>query len=207
MKTRNRNVSQNVFQNGTHNGIKSRVETGIQTKSPLEPLLSNQPQRSFSAALHGCAQAVGRGLRLEWAGPAVVQRARKKGTRPTEAQQSARLWGRTLARWWKKVCARYSVTTVRRLRLAETISLGEKRFVAIVAVEGKEFLIGGGAAGMSLLAELKKSPTKVGPTPAAVRKRPTARVQSGKKEVARVESGKIAADADVSGLAGLGGAG
>jgi hypothetical protein len=30
----------------------------------------------------------------------------------------------------------------------------EKRFVAIVAVEGQEFLIGGGVSGMSLLAQL-----------------------------------------------------
>jgi hypothetical protein len=38
--------------------------------------------------------------------------------------------------------------------VSETISLGEKRFVAIVAVEGREFLIGGGVSGMSLLAQL-----------------------------------------------------
>jgi flagellar biogenesis protein FliO len=50
--------------------------------------------------------------------------------------------------------AKYKVSTTKRLRVSETISLGEKRFVAIVAVEGREFLIGGGVSGMSLLAQL-----------------------------------------------------
>lgn len=48
----------------------------------------------------------------------------------------------------------------KRLRVAETISLGEKRFVAIVSVEGQEFLIGGGSAGMSLLAQLGDNDTR-----------------------------------------------
>jgi flagellar biogenesis protein FliO len=53
--------------------------------------------------------------------------------------------------WLQSRCVR---TTERRLRVAETVSLGEKRFVALVSVEGKEFLIGGGASGVSLLARL-----------------------------------------------------
>ncbi|MGA8939637.1 MAG: flagellar biosynthetic protein FliO [Acidobacteriaceae bacterium] len=58
----------------------------------------------------------------------------------------------TLAWVWLR--AKYTISTTKRLRVSETISLGEKRFVAIVAVEGREFLIGGGTAGMSLLAQL-----------------------------------------------------
>lgn len=46
----------------------------------------------------------------------------------------------------------------KQLRVAETVSLGEKRFVAIVQVEGQRFLIGGGAAGVSLLTELDRVP-------------------------------------------------
>ena len=42
----------------------------------------------------------------------------------------------------------------RRLRVSETVSLGEKRFVSIVELDGQAFLIGGGTAGVSLLAEL-----------------------------------------------------
>lgn len=55
---------------------------------------------------------------------------------------------------WTWLRAKYTISTTKRLRVSETISLGEKRFVAIVAVEGREFLIGGGTAGMSLLAQL-----------------------------------------------------
>ena len=44
----------------------------------------------------------------------------------------------------------------RRLRVAETISLGEKRFVSIVQVDGAQFLIGGAAGSVSLLAVLDK---------------------------------------------------
>jgi hypothetical protein len=58
----------------------------------------------------------------------------------------------TSARSWLQ--AKYAVTATKRLRISETVSLGEKRFVAIVKVEGREFLIGGGTAGMSLLAQL-----------------------------------------------------
>jgi hypothetical protein len=43
------------------------------------------------------------------------------------------------------------------LRLAETVSLGEKRFVAIIHVEGRKFLIGGGTAGVSLLTQLDET--------------------------------------------------
>jgi Flagellar biosynthesis protein, FliO len=50
--------------------------------------------------------------------------------------------------------SKYVVGTTKRLRVAETVSLGEKRFVALVCVEGREFLIGGGSAGVSLLARL-----------------------------------------------------
>jgi len=42
----------------------------------------------------------------------------------------------------------------RRLQLVETVSLGEKRFVALVQVDSLQFLIGGGPTGVSLLAEL-----------------------------------------------------
>jgi hypothetical protein len=59
-----------------------------------------------------------------------------------------------LARAWSFLHAKYKTSTMKRLRVSETISLGEKRFVAIVAVEGREFLIGGGVSGMSLLAQL-----------------------------------------------------
>ena len=42
----------------------------------------------------------------------------------------------------------------RRLRLSESLSLGEKRFVAVVEFETQKFLIGGGAQSVNLLARL-----------------------------------------------------
>jgi|SRR5450756_572156 len=43
----------------------------------------------------------------------------------------------------------------RRLRVSETVSLGDKRFVALVHVDGLQFLLGGSATSVTLLAELK----------------------------------------------------
>jgi hypothetical protein len=63
-----------------------------------------------------------------------------------------------LTRAWSFLHARYKSSTTKRLHVSETISLGEKRFVAIVNVEGREFLIGGGVSGMSLLAQLGAAP-------------------------------------------------
>jgi hypothetical protein len=52
---------------------------------------------------------------------------------------------------------RTRATASQHLRLAETVSLGEKRFVAIIHVEGRKFLIGGGTAGVSLLTQLDET--------------------------------------------------
>ena len=43
----------------------------------------------------------------------------------------------------------------RRLRIAETVSLGEKRFVSILRVDGEQFLIGGSQSNIVLLAKLE----------------------------------------------------
>lgn len=43
----------------------------------------------------------------------------------------------------------------RRLKVAETVSLGEKRFVSIVQVDGEQFLVGGSSANIVLLAKLE----------------------------------------------------
>lgn len=53
--------------------------------------------------------------------------------------------------WLKK---QQVLSTKKQLRVSDTVSLGEKRFVAILHTEGQKFLIGGGASGVALLAEL-----------------------------------------------------
>ena len=59
-----------------------------------------------------------------------------------------------LSQVWSWVQTRYKLSSTKRLRVGEIASLGEKRFVAIVTVEGREFLIGGGSAGVSMLTPL-----------------------------------------------------
>ena len=44
------------------------------------------------------------------------------------------------------------------LRLCENLSLGEKRFVAVIQVESERFLIGGAAGSVSLLTRLQETP-------------------------------------------------
>jgi flagellar biogenesis protein FliO len=46
----------------------------------------------------------------------------------------------------------------RRLRLCESLALGEKRFVAVIQFDTQQFLVGGGASSVNLLARLGESP-------------------------------------------------
>jgi len=54
----------------------------------------------------------------------------------------------------------------RRLRLCESLPLGERRFVAVVEFEQFRFLVGGTSASLVLLAQLQGSPKDIpGPQP------------------------------------------
>ncbi|MGB8771254.1 MAG: flagellar biosynthetic protein FliO [Candidatus Korobacteraceae bacterium] len=63
---------------------------------------------------------------------------------------------------WARVLGAFAAVRVgrkpRRLRLCESLSLGEKRFVAVIQYEGQQFLVGGGASSLSLLARLGEAP-------------------------------------------------
>lgn len=59
-----------------------------------------------------------------------------------------------LARLWTWLQKQHTFSAKKQLRVSDTVSLGEKRFVALVHIEGQKFLIGGGSSGVSLLAEL-----------------------------------------------------
>ena len=60
-----------------------------------------------------------------------------------------------LSRAWEWMQARrVAHTNTKRLRVAETVSLGEKRFVAVVQVDGRHFLLAGGPTNIALLAQL-----------------------------------------------------
>jgi Flagellar biosynthesis protein, FliO len=61
----------------------------------------------------------------------------------------SRLW-----RWLRSF--QISGASERRLKVADTVSLGDKRFVAVVQVDGKNFLLAGGPANIALLAQLNE---------------------------------------------------
>lgn len=86
-----------------------------------------------------------------------------KSPRPSSRQdkkqnQSKRPSKGVLSQIWLWVQSRYSLSSTKRLRVGEIAQLGEKRFVALVTVEGREFLIGGGSTGISLLTPLGAAP-------------------------------------------------
>lgn len=45
----------------------------------------------------------------------------------------------------------------KRLRVCETVSLGEKRFVAVIEIDGEQFLVGGASSSVATLARLEPS--------------------------------------------------
>jgi flagellar biogenesis protein FliO len=107
-----------------------------------------------------------------------------------------------LSRAWGWLRARQRTRSgTRRLRVAETVSLGEKRFVAVVQVDGRHFLLAGGPTNIVLLAQLdtrepfedvlKKTLTVSGKQ-VVKRKRPAQQAQAnrtkGPEDVARKTS-------------------
>ena len=68
------------------------------------------------------------------------------------APQPPRALKHMFASWLR---GKYALAASKQLHVTETVSLGEKRFVAILHAEGHKFLIGGGASGVSLLTQLR----------------------------------------------------
>ena len=71
-----------------------------------------------------------------------------------------------LVRTWsvlKWIALRVKAQHARKnLRVCETVSLGEKRFVAVVQVDEERFLIGGSSGAVSLLTRLQEAKTFAG---------------------------------------------
>lgn len=62
-------------------------------------------------------------------------------------------WRALLERFRTRVCCR----SERKLCLTESISLGEKRFLAVVQFESQRYLLAGTAASITLLTQLRSS--------------------------------------------------
>jgi hypothetical protein len=127
-------------------------------KIRIPRLFSSGPSRG-ATALAGGSQPVGATFHAaltdcedDWA-VQQTQRAATFTSRPVP-RQAERSAGGPLGRAWAWMHSKVVATATKRLRVSETVSLGEKRFVALVSVEGREFLVGGGPTGVSLLAQL-----------------------------------------------------
>ena len=79
---------------------------------------------------------------------------REKSAMKANSARDADAQPGTLSRAFSWLQKRYALRPTKQLRVAETVSLGEKRFVAILHVEDRKFLIGGGASNVSLLTQL-----------------------------------------------------
>lgn len=74
-------------------------------------------------------------------------------------QPSFSVVGERLLSAWSWLNQKYAKQrTSKRIKVLETAALGEKRFVTILQVDGAQFLIGGTAASVSLLASLEPKP-------------------------------------------------
>jgi flagellar biogenesis protein FliO len=82
----------------------------------------------------------------------------------TPSLPRAEIWVEALVlKLWsalKWITRRVKVQQVRKsLRICENVSLGEKRFVAVVQVDDERFLIGGSSGSVSLLSRLREAKT------------------------------------------------
>ncbi|MFZ1158977.1 MAG: flagellar biosynthetic protein FliO [Candidatus Sulfotelmatobacter sp.] len=88
-------------------------------------------------------------------------------------------WLRARALWQR--VSRLSRRTPRRLRLRETLPLGEHRFVAVIEFERRRLLIGGTPSSLVLLAHLGSDPADTGEDPSGFAE--TQAVQSAGTEI------------------------
>ena len=116
------------------------------TRRPKKELKPQHDMSSFHAVLRDCMnERVERNPKL---------RSERSAVSPWLAMTQKGSLGGGLARIWTWFQSRYTNSSAKRLRLSEMVSLGEKRFVALVRVEDREFLVGGAASGLSLLAQV-----------------------------------------------------
>lgn len=63
-------------------------------------------------------------------------------------------WAVTLKTLWQWVRHAVKTRKVRRLRVCESLSLGERRFLAVIEFDRQEFLVGGSGSSLVFLARL-----------------------------------------------------
>jgi len=74
-------------------------------------------------------------------------------------------WAITLKNLWQWVRRAVMSRKARRLRVCETLSLGDRRFVAVIEFDRQEFLVGGSGNSLELLARLHEGRVIAEPSP------------------------------------------
>jgi flagellar biogenesis protein FliO len=90
---------------------------------------------------------------------------------------------------WQRA-RRLTRQTPRRLRLCESLPLGERRFVAVVEFDAARFLVGGTSSSLVLLSRLGDAGEQARDQPQAP---PWNAAAAGKAEAGRVEPGRVEA--------------
>lgn len=125
-------------------------ETRIQKSPAIQPRDNKPPQlhlillKRIGAWLN--AQSANKNLQ--------AARAASQDDNAPRLSAQGRQHSSALLRLWSWLHAKYATSSTKRLRVAEMVALGEKRFLAVVCVEGREFLVGGGASGVSVVTQL-----------------------------------------------------
>jgi len=88
--------------------------------------------------------------------------------------------GRWIRGWWRRN-VHLSRRPPRRLRLCESVPLGDRRFVAVVEFENSRFLLGGTAGSLVLLARLKDGPAATPPRACSEQPSPEQPSREGKQ--------------------------
>ena len=147
---------------------------GKRAQAIVAPQALETPTSTFSATLKDCmedwlVEEPAGGQRLVFPSYANPVSSPRVAATPTVSRQTSPTMiprpeksapqqvPNVLTQAWSWLQTRYTTTSNKRMRVAETVQLGEKRFVALVSIEGREFLIGGGSSGVSLLAQLDAS--------------------------------------------------
>ena len=123
-------------------------------------------ERTFIDTLAECAGENASALKNQhvYRAPSPVQPQAGSDTSVSQNSVQVRVSG-PLSKLLSWLRSKYAQRPVRKLRVSETVSLGEKRFVAILQVDDRKYLIGGGASNVALLTVLDgETPEK----PAAV---------------------------------------
>jgi hypothetical protein len=92
--------------------------------------------------------------RMEEEERAAAKRREKENAAERKREEKARRSG-SLSRAFSWLKSNRAFGSEKQMRVLETVSLGEKRFVSILQVDGRKFLIGGSASSVSLLTGLE----------------------------------------------------